>query len=474
LIRLLHAYFPTRTLFLGVSEACLISLAFLAATVARLGADGAGFVFNYQHGSLKILVVSVAIVICMYYFDLYETSVLANHREVIVRIVETLGTVYCLSVLLYYLYPPLELGRGIFVIGLVFTAMLLLLWRMLFSKINSVPELSDRALIFGEGPLAELLESEFESRTELGIRVVGRFLPSNNGNGNHHRRSKPAEFEVDPTSTQVSDDLSRTVKQLRATRVVVAMGDRRGKLPVDVLLSLKCRGLQVQDGVEVYEAITGKVPIESIRLGWLLFSPGCHSSRFHLAYKRAASIVVSIIGLLLTLPLLPFIFLAIKLTSAGPVLYRQKRVGRDGIVFNCFKFRTMRADAEADTGATWALDDDPRITRIGKFLRLSRMDEIPQLWNVLRGDMSLVGPRPERPEFVDTLRKEIPYYHLRHTVRPGITGWAQVRYKYGSSVENSREKLRYDLFYIKNMSAGLDLLVFLHTIKIILLGRGAR
>ncbi|HXP80477.1 MAG TPA: TIGR03013 family XrtA/PEP-CTERM system glycosyltransferase [Verrucomicrobiae bacterium] len=474
MIRLLHAYFPTRTLFLGVSEACLISLAFLAATVARLGADGAGFVFNYQHGSLKILVVSVAIVICMYYFDLYETSVLANHREVIVRIVETLGTVYCLSVLLYYLYPPLELGRGIFVIGLVFTAMLLLLWRMLFSKINSVPELSDRALIFGEGPLAELLESEFESRTELGIRVVGRFLPSNNGNGNHHRRSKPAEFEVDPTSTQVSDDLSRTVKQLRATRVVVAMGDRRGKLPVDVLLSLKCRGLQVQDGVEVYEAITGKVPIESIRLGWLLFSPGCHSSRFHLAYKRAASIVVSIIGLLLTLPLLPFIFLAIKLTSAGPVLYRQKRVGRDGIVFNCFKFRTMRADAEADTGATWALDDDPRITRIGKFLRLSRMDEIPQLWNVLRGDMSLVGPRPERPEFVDTLRKEIPYYHLRHTVRPGITGWAQVRYKYGSSVENSREKLRYDLFYIKNMSAGLDLLVFLHTIKIILLGRGAR
>lgn len=442
--------------------------------MARLGADGAGFVFNYQHGSLKILVVSVAIVICMYYFDLYETSVLANHREVIVRIVETLGTVYCLSVLLYYLYPPLELGRGIFVIGLVFTAMLLLLWRMLFSKINSVPELSDRALIFGEGPLAELLESEFESRTELGIRVVGRFLPSNNGNGNHHRRSKPAEFEVDPTSTQVSDDLSRTVKQLRATRVVVAMGDRRGKLPVDVLLSLKCRGLQVQDGVEVYEAITGKVPIESIRLGWLLFSPGCHSSRFHLAYKRAASIVVSIIGLLLTLPLLPFIFLAIKLTSAGPVLYRQKRVGRDGIVFNCFKFRTMRADAEADTGATWALDDDPRITRIGKFLRLSRMDEIPQLWNVLRGDMSLVGPRPERPEFVDTLRKEIPYYHLRHTVRPGITGWAQVRYKYGSSVENSREKLRYDLFYIKNMSAGLDLLVFLHTIKIILLGRGAR
>jgi sugar transferase (PEP-CTERM system associated) len=252
------------------------------------------------------------------------------------------------------------------------------------------------------------------------------------------------------------------------------MGDRRGKLPVDVLLSLKCRGLQVQDGVEVYEAITGKVPIESVRSGWLLFSPGCHASRFHLIYKRVASVLVSIVGLLLSLPLLPFIILVIKLTSPGPVFYRQRRVGRDDVVFYCYKFRTMRADAEADSGPTWAGDDDPRITSVGRFLRQSRMDEIPQLWNVLRGDMSLVGPRPERPEFVQTLRKEIPYYHLRHAVRPGITGWAQVRYKYGSSLEDAKEKLRYDLFYIKNMSAGLDLLIFFTTMKIILLGRGAR
>ena len=264
------------------------------------------------------------------------------------------------------------------------------------------------------------------------------------------------------------------MNDLRATRVVVAMGDRRGKLPVDLLLSLKCRGLQVQDGVEVYEAITGKVPIESIRLGWLLFSPGCYSSRFHLAYKRAASILISIIGLLVSLPLLPFVILAIKFTSRGPVLYRQKRVGRDGVPFHCYKFRTMRANAEADTGPTWALDDDPRITRVGKFLRMSRLDEIPQLWNVLKGDMSLVGPRPERPEFTEFLSREIPYYHLRHTVRPGITGWAQIRYKYASSLEDAREKLRYDLFYIKNMSIGLDLLVVLQTVKVILFSEGAK
>jgi sugar transferase (PEP-CTERM system associated) len=472
LIRLLHAYFPKRTLFLGVSEACLVSLAFLTATLARLGTGGAGHVFNDQHGSLKILAMSVAIVICMHYFDLYDSSVLTNQREVHIRLAQALGTVYSFSVLLYYFYPPLELGRGIFVIGLLFAAMLLFFWRGLFSKINSVSEYADRALIFGEGPLADLLENEFESRPELGLRVVGRFLPTDNGS--QQRGYQSAEFVYVPREAETADGLSNTVKRLRATRVVVAMGDRRGKLPVDVLLSLKCRGLQVQDGVDVYEAITGKVPIESIRLGWLLFSPGCHASRFHLAYKRGASILVSIMGLLLSLPLLPFIILAIKLTSPGPALYRQKRIGREGIVFYCYKFRTMRADAEADRGATWALDDDPRITRIGKFMRMSRLDEIPQLWNVLKGDMSLVGPRPERPEFTELLSREIPYYLLRHTVRPGITGWAQIRYKYGNSLEDAREKLRYDLFYIKNMSVGLDLLVFFQTIKIILLGRGAK
>lgn len=429
--------------------------------------------FSNQHGSLKILVMSVGIVICMHYFDLYDTSILTNQREVLIRLTQALGTVYSLSVLVYYFYPPLQLGRGIFVIGLIFAAMLLFFWRGLFTKINSVPEFADRALIFGEGPLADLLETEFESRAELGVRVVGRVLPSYNGNGNNHGVYKSTEALCDPYVVDRNDDLLRSVKQLRATRIVVAMGDRRGKLPVDALLSLKCRGLKVQDGVEVYEEITGKVPIESIRSGWLLFSPGCYASRFHLTYKRVASIMVSIVGLILSLPLLPLIILIIKLTSPGPAFYSQRRVGRDGVVFNCYKLRTMRADAEADTGPTWAADDDPRITSVGRFLRQSRMDEIPQLWNVLRGDMSLVGPRPERPEFVETLNEEIPYYHLRHTIRPGVTGWAQIRYKYGSSIEEAKEKLRYDLFYIKNMSAGLDLLVLLHTFKVIVLGKGA-
>ena len=472
MIRLLHAYFPARTVFLGISEACLVALAFVVATIARLGPNDATLVLGYEQGAVKILLVSAAFMICMYYFDLYDSSILSNRREVLSRLVGVLGTVCVVLAVLYYFYPPLELGRGIFAIGFILVAVVLLLWRKIFSAINSQPQFAERALIFGDGPLAASLMRELELRPELGLRVVGHVLAA--GNRTTEPDCVPLESSDIPHEAVVCDELSRAVKFHRANRIVVAMGDRRGKLPVELLLSLKSSGLLIQDGTDVYEAITGKVPIESLRLGWLLFSPGFHLSRFLLIYKRLASMLVSVLGLLLSLPLLPMIALAIKLTSPGPVFYRQKRVGRGGTVFFCYKFRTMCADAEADSGPTWVGDDDPRVTFVGHLLRISRLDEIPQLWNVFKGDMSLVGPRPERPEFVDSLNREIPFYHLRHTIRPGITGWAQVRYKYGSSVENAKEKLRYDLFYIKNMSPGLDFLIFFDTTKTILLGRGAK
>lgn len=472
MVRFLHAYIPTRTLLLGISEACLISLALVAAALARLGAGEGGFMLAYQYGILKILLVSVAFITCMYYFDLYESPVVGNRREAYVRLVQVLGVAYIVLGLLYYLYPPVKLGRGIFNIGFLFVGLLLLLWRRLFSVVNSTPWLAERVVILGEGQLAESLLHEIQSRPELGIRVQDRSRML--GNGNNCGDGKRSEMPTTLSQTSSWEDLEEDYYARGIDRIVVAMEERRGRLPVDLLLSLKNRGVQVQDGNDVYESITGKVPIESIRLSWLLFSPGCYASRLYSIYKRSASLMISIIGLFLSLPLIPFIVLAIKLSSPGQILYRQSRVGRGGKVFSCYKFRTMRSDAEADSGPTWAKDDDPRITRVGGFLRKSRMDEIPQLWNVLRGDMSLVGPRPERPEFVTALNQEIPYYHLRHSVRPGITGWAQVLYKYGSSVEDAKEKLRYDLYYIKNLSAGLDLLILFSTIKIILLGRGAK
>lgn len=464
MIRLLNAYFPRRTFFLGISEGLLTGLAFIAAAIARLGATDASVMLSYEQGFLKVVVVAAAFVLCMYYFDLYDSAILSNRREVLSRLVQVLGTACLVLAILYYVYPPLELGRGIFLIGTAFVAVLLFLWRRLFLVINSASRFADRVLILGDGLLAEPLSREISQRPELALNVIGHISEQNEGGGENW-------------SLQDDDrvaDLPRYVRSHRVDRIIVAMSDRKGRLPVEQLLAVKSRGVLVQDATEVYEAITGKVPLESLRLGWLLFSPSFSDFRFVLIYKRLAAVLVSLIGLLLSFFLLPFIALAIKLSSPGPILYRQKRVGREGIVFNCYKFRTMRADAEADSGATWAADDDPRITKVGSFLRTSRLDEIPQLWNVLIGDMSLVGPRPERPEFVEWLSREILHYNVRHTIRPGITGWAQVRYKYGSSIEDSKEKLRYDLFYVKNISPGFDLLIVFYTIKIILLGRGAK
>ncbi|MFZ0760020.1 MAG: TIGR03013 family XrtA/PEP-CTERM system glycosyltransferase, partial [Candidatus Sulfotelmatobacter sp.] len=257
-------------------------------------------------------------------------------------------------------------------------------------------------------------------------------------------------------------------------RVIVAMPDRRGTLPVEELLDLRLGGVKVEEATTWLERISGRIEVEQLYPSWLIFSEGFRFRGLFQLVRRAVNFSVALVALLVSLPLIPFIVLAVKMDSPGAVLYRQRRVGLRGVIFYCYKFRTMRRDAEADTGATWASDEDPRITRVGKFLRSSRLDEIPQLWCVLRGDMHFVGPRPERPEFVEWLSKEIPYYGVRHIVRPGITGWAQVEYKYGNTLEDAREKLQYDLFYIKNASLSLDLWIMFQTIKIVLLGRGAQ
>ena len=240
------------------------------------------------------------------------------------------------------------------------------------------------------------------------------------------------------------------------------------------LLDLRMDGVKIEEATTWLEKISGKIEVENLYPSWLIFGDGFRRSASFIAIRRTISLVISLIGLVLTLPLLPLIVLAIRLDSKGPILYTQTRVGKGGRLFKVIKFRTMREDAEAESGPRWADDKDPRVTRVGKFLRSSRLDEIPQLWCVLKGEMAFVGPRPERPEFIEWLSKEIPYYGVRHMVRPGVTGWAQVKYKYGNTVDDAREKLQYDLFYIKNASIGLDLLIMFQTIKTVLLGRGAQ
>jgi sugar transferase (PEP-CTERM system associated) len=256
-------------------------------------------------------------------------------------------------------------------------------------------------------------------------------------------------------------------------RVIVSLGDARGKLPMDKLLDMKLEGVTFDHLASVYEELTGKIAVENLRPSWLIFSSGFRKSRLLTAQKRLLDLGAGLIGLTLGAPLLLLVAAAVKLTSPGPVLYRQRRVGQHGRVFMVVKFRSMRQDAEASTGAVWASKHDTRVTPIGRFLRRTRLDELPQLWNVLVGDMSLVGPRPERPEFVSQLTQQIPFYGQRHAIRPGVTGWAQVRYTYGSSVEDALEKLQYDLFYLKHVSISLDLFIIFSTVKTVILRRGA-
>ena len=265
---------------------------------------------------------------------------------------------------------------------------------------------------------------------------------------------------------------ARSIAQKQIKRIIVAQQDRRSTMPVRELLDLRLRGFRVDDGGRLLERISGKIEVDQLHPSWLIFSSGFRLQPSVLLVQRLMAIVVSLVLLLAVLPIVPIIVLLIRLTSRG--FSPSERVGKNGTVFYCYKFRTMRADAEADTGPTWASDSDPRITPVGRFLRVTRLDEIPQLWNVFRGDMNFVGPRPERPEFDAWLKQEIPYYYLRQIVRPGITGWAQINCGYGASLEQSKEKMRYDLYYIKNMSLALDLLIVFQTVKTVIFGRGAR
>jgi sugar transferase (PEP-CTERM system associated) len=271
------------------------------------------------------------------------------------------------------------------------------------------------------------------------------------------------------------DDIPALVPRLGVDRVVVSLSEARGRLPMDRLLDIRMQSRVTFDHLaSVYEEYTGKIALETLRPSWLIFSNGFRKTKVVLSAKRAFDFVASSLGLIVAAPVMAVVALLIRISSPGAALYHQERVGLNGRLFRIYKFRTMRQDAEAHSGAVWSTANDARVTSLGRLLRLTRLDELPQLWNVLRGDMSIVGPRPERPEFVGQLTEEIPFYGQRHVLKPGLTGWAQVRYTYGASVEDTIQKLQYDLYYIKNLSLALDLVIVLETLKIVILRRGAR
>ena len=457
MIRLFNVYIPVRTLVLLIGEALIVWTSFLLGAVYELREDSY-LVLNYEGGYLKIFGVTVLVLLCSHWLDLYDTARLNTKGELYFRLLMVPGVLAFILAGVAYVRPDYLLGSGSSAVGLLILTVALFGWRLGFTWLVQLPILVERVYVLGTGERAQRVVLGLRQNPEIGVEIA----------------SWTGKMEGAVTRESVAAHLMEIVHKQKVHRVIVAMPDRRGTIPMPELLQLRMQGVKIEEATSWLEKISGKIEVENLYPSWLVFGEGFRRSTAFIVVRRAVSIVISLIGLILALPLFPLIMLAICLDSKGPVFYTQTRVGKAGRVFKVVKFRTMGQDAEAASGPKWAGDNDPRITRVGKFLRSSRLDEIPQLWCVLKGDMAFVGPRPERPEFIEWLSKEIPYYGVRHMVRPGLTGWAQVKYKYGSTVEDSREKLQYDLFYIKNASIGLDLLIMFLTVKTVLLRRGAQ
>ena len=455
MIRLFNVYYPTRTLVLLICEVLLVGGSFLLATAFLVGPD-TYIVLIYENGLLKIAGITVLTLLLTYYFDLYEPRRISEDWEIYFRLLLVLSVLSFVLAGLVYFFPEIDIGPNVFVLGASILAFAFVIWRWVYEWILGLSVFRERVYVLGGGEMARKVVEMLRARRDAGMEVV------------------------EGESEESGGDLERFAADLRAfckpklriERVIIAMEDRRKSMPVRELLDLRLRGVVIEDAGIVMEKLLGKLPLDGLNPSSLIFTHGFNVKASQQILRRIVSITVSFIGLAICLPFIPFIILAVRLTSPGPIFFRQTRVGLRGRHFSVLKFRTMRQDAE-EQGAVWATKNDPRVTSIGRFMRLTRLDEIPQLWNVLRGEMGFVGPRPERPEFVKWLASEIPFYELRHMIRPGITGWAQVRYQYGASLEETRQKLEYDLYYVKHLSLGLDLLIMFETIKTIILRRGA-
>lgn len=457
--------FPTRTAALIGLESLLIVASVAAAAAIRLGPSEVWPAVGVGAGLARTLLIAGVCQLCLYFADLYDLRVVADRRELFVRVLQSLSATSIILAVVYFWFPSLIIGRGVFLVAAFFVITAVVGWRVLFEWVTHQVPVGERLLIIGTTTAAVALAKEIhDRRVELGVQIVGFVDPD---------PARVGQPLFNPGIIGTIDEIPRIVRERAVDRVVVSLADARGRLPMDKLLEIKLGGVTFDHLATVYEQYTGKIAVENLRPSWLIFSEGFRKSAVLRATKRALDIFVAGLGLLLALPLMGAIAALIRLTSPGPVLYAQRRVGQHGRVFTIHKFRSMRDDAEAGTGAVWAQRNDSRVTPIGRFLRRTRLDEIPQLWNALVGDMSLVGPRPERPEFVEELTRQIPFYGQRHVVKPGVTGWAQVRYTYGASVEDSLQKLQFDLYYIKNMSIALDLFIMFKTVKTVVLRQGA-
>lgn len=456
---LFNKYYPLRNLLFFAGESLLIFSTFSLVQYLLFGY----FLHFYYLGNHLIQAAFITIIfqICLYFFDLYDLSRDLSIAATATKMTQAFGLGCILLAISYYSLPALSTSIRIFWVGYVTTCFGVLLWRWAYYLILNKRLFSHNILILGTDSFASAIAEEIEGPRDSAYKIV-HFI------GDSKVRFNPNQVPVSPKIPDIAGYCHSNNIEL----IVIALDDRRKKTPTKELLACKLNGIRVKQGVDFYEGITGKLPVERVDPSGIFFSDGFRLGRGTRTLKRCLDITFAITGIVLSLPICVLSACIIKLESPGPIFYLQKRVGQRGRIFQVIKFRSMHLDAEQN-GAVWASKNDDRATRFGAVMRKTRVDELPQLWNVLRGEMSTVGPRPERPIFVEELIEKIPYYTIRHYIKPGITGWAQVSYPYGASVKDALRKLEYDLYYMKNISFFMDLMIIFKTVKTVLFSNDA-
>lgn len=457
---LFNKYYPLRNLIFFIGEGFLIFATFSLVQYLLFG-HFLHFYYLSTHLAQAALI-TVVFQLCLYFYDLYDLIRDLSLTETATRMTQAFGLGCIILGVTYYSLPTLTTSIRIFWIGYCTTCGIILSWRWAYYFILRKRLFVQNILVLGTGPFASEIAQEIEGPHDSAYKIISFIGDTEVAFNPHHV----------PISAKIPD-IAGYCREQDIELIIIALDDRRKKTPTKELLSCKLNGIRVKQGVDFYESITGKLPVERVDPSGIFFSDGFTLGRWPNTLKRILDICLAIFGIIISLPVTIISAIIIKLESPGPVFYHQERVGRRGKTFKVIKFRSMRQDAEKD-GAVWAMQNDTRVTHFGKFIRKLRIDEIPQMFNVLRGEMSFVGPRPERPVFVDELSEKIPYYAIRHYIKPGITGWAQVCYPYGASVEDSLRKLEYDLYYMKNISIFMDLMIIFQTIKTVLFKKGAR
>lgn len=463
MIRLFRVAVPTSIFVLLLSEFVLLTFCYVLATYLFLQVDPTVFLL-YDGGMLRISGVVLSTMFGLHFLDLYAGISTVSRIGLVLEIGQALGFSFLVQALLAYIDKEWMLPRWVMIWGSGFALLSLAAWRLIYSMVFARSIGASRVLFLGTNPVVQEIAEYLMQHPEAGLVNLG-YLDDEGEAGAILYGSKVLGCV---------GDLRPVVAATRPDRIVVGMTERRARTPLQDLLDLRFSGIRIEEAGATYESVCTRVCTKELRPAQLIFSGELGPTPSAVLLQSMYSPAIALVGTVLTLPIMLLAGIAVRLTSRGPILYRQQRIGLNGALFTLYKFRSMYADAEAKTGAVWASKDDPRVTPLGRWLRKLRIDELPQLWNVLRGEMAVVGPRPERPEFVKVLSEKIPYYRQRHCLRPGITGWAQINYRYGETLEDTIVKLEYDLYYIKHISASLDLYIIFHTLKTMLRSRGAQ